>query len=150
MTIDQERTYIMQHPKYKNSVKWKDRVMRMPEPQVHAIYKQFQKADYNKIARELKAQNKENVKYHQIDMFEYMENGKMERKEEMYKKLVKTMHIDESEIEECKYVTSVKGTSGKVLADNFEGLFVTFKNNSDCTIIFVPEQKGENNGVHED
>lgn len=78
MTIDQERTYIMQHPKYKNSVKWKDKVMRMPEPQVHAIYKQFQKADYKKIARELKAQNKENANYHQVDMFEYMKELKGE------------------------------------------------------------------------
>ena len=143
MTIDQERTYIMQHPKYKNSVKWKDRVMRMPEPQVHAIYKQFQKADYKKIARELKAQEKENANYHQIDMFEYMENGKMERKEEMYKKLVKAIHIDESEIKDCNYVTSVKRASGEVIADNFEGLFVTFKDNFDCAIIFVPEQKGD-------
>lgn len=74
----------------------------------------------------------------------------IERKEEMYKKLVKTMHIDESEIKECNYVTSVKRTTGKVVADNFEGLFVTFKNNFDLAIIFVPEQKGENNGIHED
>ena len=72
MTIDQERTYIMQHPKYKNSVKWKSRVMSMPDPQVHAIFKKFQQADYNQIQREMKAQEKDNVNYHQIDMFEYM------------------------------------------------------------------------------
>lgn len=78
MTIDQEKTYILQHPKYKNSMTWRDRVMRMPDPQVHAIFKQFQKVDYKKIERELKAQEKENKKYHQINMFEYMEakNGK--------------------------------------------------------------------------
>ena len=78
MTIDQERLYIMQHPKYKNSVRWKDRVMRMPDPQVHAIYCQFKKADYNQIARELRAQEKENANYHQIDMFEYMDELKGE------------------------------------------------------------------------
>ena len=45
----------------------------MPDPQVHAIYKQFQKVDYKKLERELKAQEKENANYHQINMFEYME-----------------------------------------------------------------------------
>lgn len=73
MTIEQERNYISKHPKYKNSPKWIDRVMRMPDPQVHAIYKQFQKVDYKKLERELKAQEKENANYHQINMFEYME-----------------------------------------------------------------------------
>lgn len=73
MTIDQEKNYILQHPKYKNSMKWRDRVMCMPDPQVHAIFKQFQKADYKKIERELKQQEKENAQYHQINMFEYME-----------------------------------------------------------------------------
>ena len=73
MTIDQERNYICQHPYYKNSPRWKDRVMRMPEPQVHAIFKKFEKADYKKLEKELKAQEKDNQNYHQIDMFEYME-----------------------------------------------------------------------------
>ncbi len=73
MTIEQMRNYICQHPKYKESPKWKARVMRMPEPQVYAIYRQFKKADYKQIARELKEQEKENQNYHQIDMFEYME-----------------------------------------------------------------------------
>ena len=73
MTIDQERTYIMQHPKYKNSVNWRARVMKMPDPQVHAIFKQFQKVDYKKIEREMKEREKNNKKYHQINMFEYME-----------------------------------------------------------------------------
>lgn len=73
MTIDQMRTYICQHPKYRNSPKWKARVMRMPEPQVFAIYNQFKKADYKKIEKELKAQEKDNQNYHQIDIFEYME-----------------------------------------------------------------------------
>ena len=78
MTIDQERTYIMQHPKYKNSVKWKDRVMRMPDPQVHAIYKKFQNVDYKKVEKEIKAQKEDNANYHQIHMFEYMEELKGE------------------------------------------------------------------------
>lgn len=73
MTIDQERNYIAKHPYYKNSPKWLARVMRMPEPQVHAIFKRFQKADYEKLERELKQREKENSKYHQINMFEYME-----------------------------------------------------------------------------
>ncbi len=73
MTIEQMRNYICNHPKYKESPKWKARVMRMPNPQVYAIYKQFQKADYKQISRQLKEQEKENQKYHQIDMFEYME-----------------------------------------------------------------------------
>lgn len=76
MTIDQERTYIKQHPKYRGSVKWIDRVNRMPDPQVHAIYKKFREADYKKIERELKAQRKENEQYHQINMFEYKEYGR--------------------------------------------------------------------------
>lgn len=73
MTIDQERNYISQHPKYRNSPKWKARVMRMPDPQVHAIYKQFQKVDYKKLEKQLKQQEKDSQNYHQIDMFEYME-----------------------------------------------------------------------------
>lgn len=73
MTIDQERNYISQHPKYRNSPKWKARVMRMPDPQVHAIYKQFQKVDYKKLEKQLKQQEKDNQNYHQMDMFEYME-----------------------------------------------------------------------------
>lgn len=72
MTIDQERTYIMQHPKYKNSQKWRARVMRMPEPQIHAIFKQFQKVDYNKVQKQLD----ENKQYHQMNMFEYKEGKK--------------------------------------------------------------------------
>ena len=73
MTIDQERNYIMQHPKYKNSVKWKDRVLRMPDNQVHAIYMKFRwSTDYKDIEKAIKAQNKDNANYHQVDMFEYM------------------------------------------------------------------------------
>lgn len=73
MTLEQMRSYISHHPKYKDSPRWRDRCMRMPAPQVCAIYMQFKKADYNKIEREMKKQNKENAKYHQINMFEYME-----------------------------------------------------------------------------
>lgn len=76
MTIDQERNYIAKHPYYKNSPKWLARVMCMPEPQVHAIFKRFQKVDYEKLERELKQREKDNAKYHQINMFEYMEASK--------------------------------------------------------------------------
>lgn len=74
MTIDQERNYISQHPKYKDSPRWRARVMRMPDPQIHAIYKQFQKVDYKKLEREMKKQEKENEQYHQMNMFEYMDD----------------------------------------------------------------------------
>lgn len=76
MTIDQERNYILQHPKYKHSMIWRNRVMRMPDYQVHAIYKQFQKVDYKKLEKELKKHGKENEQYHQVNMFEYMEDLK--------------------------------------------------------------------------
>ena len=74
MTINQERNYILQHPLYKNSMTWRASVMRMPDYQVHAIYKKFQKKDYKKLEMEIKKQNKENEKYHQMDIFEYMED----------------------------------------------------------------------------
>jgi len=77
MTIDQERTYILQHPKYKGHKGWWSKVMKMPDPQVHAIFKQFQKVDYKKLEREMKAQEKENEQYHQINMFEYMTKEEM-------------------------------------------------------------------------
>lgn len=73
MDVMQMRNYIAKHPKYKNSPRWIDRVMRMPEPQVYAIYRQFQKADYRKIERDLKKKDKENTQYHQMNIFEYME-----------------------------------------------------------------------------
>lgn len=72
MTIDQERDYILKHPYYKNSVTWKDRVMRMGDTQVHAIFKNFQKVDYAKLERNLRKREANNKKYHQIDMFEYL------------------------------------------------------------------------------
>lgn len=71
--INEMRTYICQHPKYKNSVSWRARVMTMPDLQVLAIYMQFRKLDYRKIEREMKRQEKDSQKYHQINMFEYME-----------------------------------------------------------------------------
>ena len=79
MTIDQERNYILKHPKYAKYVNWQDKVMRMPDAQVHAIYKQFQKLDDKKIERELKQQEKDNRSYHQMTMFEYLEE--MDEKE---------------------------------------------------------------------
>ena len=77
MTINQERTYIMNHPYYKGSVKWTDRVLRMPDPQVHAIFMKFQQVDYKKLEKELKDRDKENRNYHQINIFELeaSENG---------------------------------------------------------------------------
>lgn len=76
MDVNQMRVYICQHPKYKTSPKWIDKVNRMPDNQVIAIYRQFQKLDYKKIARELKDQKKDNENYHQMNMFEYMEETK--------------------------------------------------------------------------
>lgn len=74
--MNQMRTYISQHPKYRNSPKWKDRVMRMPENQVVALYNKFRELDYKKIERQMKQQEKENQNYHQVDIFEYMEGQK--------------------------------------------------------------------------
>lgn len=76
MDMNQMRTYISQHPKYRNSPKWKARVMRMPENQVVALYNKFRELDYKKIERQMKQQEKENQNYHQVDMFEYMEGQK--------------------------------------------------------------------------
>lgn len=74
--MNQMRTYISQHPKYRNSPKWKARVMRMPENQVVALYNKFRELDYKKIEKQMKQQEKENQNYHQVDMFEYMEGQK--------------------------------------------------------------------------
>ena len=76
MDMNQMRTYISQHPKYRNSPKWKARVMRMPENQVVALYNKFRELDYKKIERQMKQQEKENQNYHQVDIFEYMEGQK--------------------------------------------------------------------------
>lgn len=74
--MNQMRTYISQHPKYRNSLKWKARVMRMPENQVVALYNKFRELDYKKIEKQMRQQEKENQNYHQVDMFEYMEGQK--------------------------------------------------------------------------
>ena len=79
MTIEQMRNYISKHPAYKNSPRWRDRCMRMPEPQVFAIYKKFKEVDYKKLERELKQQDKDGNDYHQINMFEYLEEMSNER-----------------------------------------------------------------------
>lgn len=71
MTIDQMRNYIAQHPKYKNSPNWVRRVMQMPDPQVFAIYKQFRKADYKQIQKEIDSQNKDNEQFHQMTLLEW-------------------------------------------------------------------------------
>ena len=60
MSIEQMRVYIAEHPKYKNSPNWRYRC-------------QTRKMDYKKIEKELKAQDKDNQNYHQINIFEYME-----------------------------------------------------------------------------
>lgn len=73
MEINQMRVYISQHPLYKHSPAWVDRCQRMPSNQVVAIYNNFKKLDYKKIEREMKKREKTNAQYHQIDMFEYME-----------------------------------------------------------------------------
>lgn len=81
MDMNQMRDYISKHPKYRNSPKWKARVMRMPENQVVALYSKFRQLDYNKIEKEMKELEANNSKYHQMDMFEYEEemNGQHEK-----------------------------------------------------------------------
>jgi len=73
MNMMQMRNYISEHPRYRKSPAWKDRCMRMPESQVVAIYNKFRKEDYRKIEREMKRTEKTNQKFHQIDIFEYLE-----------------------------------------------------------------------------
>ena len=73
MSIEQMRVYIAEHPKYKNSPNRRYRCQTMPSNQVVAIYNNFRKMDYKKIEKELKAQDKDNQNYHQINIFEYME-----------------------------------------------------------------------------
>ena len=71
MTVDQMRNYICQHPKYKNSMYWKQKVMTMPENQVVAIYHKFKQINYGEEQKKVDAR-KEGSEYHQIDMFEYL------------------------------------------------------------------------------
>ena len=76
MNMKEMRLYIAQHPKYKNSPAWIDRCQRMPERQVVAIYNNFKKQDYKKMEKEMRKTEKQNSNYHQITMFEYMEENK--------------------------------------------------------------------------
>lgn len=78
MNMMQMRIYISEHPRYRKSPAWKDRCMRMPEAQVVAIYNKFRKEDYRKIEREMKRTEKTNQKFHQIDIFEYLEESQNE------------------------------------------------------------------------
>ena len=80
MSIEQMRVYISEHPKYK-SPGWRDRCNRMPDAQVIAIYNNFRKLDYRKIERDMKRTQKNNEKFHQMDIFEYMEGIAHERHE---------------------------------------------------------------------
>ncbi len=73
MTTQQMRVYISQHPLYKGSMKWKAKCMTMPERQVIAIYNKFKQQDFKKIEKEVLEREKQKEQYHQIDMFEYME-----------------------------------------------------------------------------
>lgn len=57
------RTYISN--KY-DTMSWKVKVSKMPVAQVIAIYRYFQKRD------ELLQKKEEDLNYHQIDMFEYL------------------------------------------------------------------------------
>lgn len=45
MEVWQMRNYILQHPKYAESQTWKDKVMKMKDSQVIAIYYKFLKED---------------------------------------------------------------------------------------------------------
>lgn len=62
MTINEMRAYISN--RYE-SMKWKDKVSRMPTRQVIAIYRNFKQRDEKACPREPDG-------YHQIDMFEYL------------------------------------------------------------------------------
>lgn len=71
--IAQMREYISKHPRYKNSMAWRDRCQRMPSNQVVAIYNKFLQQNYTKIERDMQAEKSKPETYHQMDMFEYME-----------------------------------------------------------------------------
>lgn len=43
MTVEQMRVYILQSPKYAESQSWRDKVMKMKDNQVIAIYYKFLK-----------------------------------------------------------------------------------------------------------
>lgn len=73
MTIEDMRYHVENHPKYRDSPRWRDRVRRMPDEQVFAIYEKFKLEDYRKIEREMKETKKSNDQFHQMDIFEYME-----------------------------------------------------------------------------
>lgn len=51
MTINQMRTYIAEHPKYRNSQSWRDKCLRMSDNQVLAIYDKFRKLDYYELEK---------------------------------------------------------------------------------------------------
>lgn len=70
MTVNEMRTFIIQHPKYKNSMYWKEKVLRMPDNQVIAIYNKFRQKSYEQIEKDLTVAD--NNQYHQMDIFEYV------------------------------------------------------------------------------
>lgn len=66
MTVNQMRSYISScYP----SMKWKDKVSKMPTRQVVAIYRSLKRKE-EKL--NIKWFNREPKGYHQIDMFEYL------------------------------------------------------------------------------
>ena len=66
MTINEMRSYISS---CYSSMKWKDKVSRMPTRQVYAVYQSLKRRE-EKL--NIKWFNREPEGYHQIDMFEYL------------------------------------------------------------------------------
>lgn len=64
-TMNEMRSYISN--RYE-SMKWKDRVSKMPTKQVIAVYRSLKERD----AKAHAAETCPNEEYHQIDMFEYL------------------------------------------------------------------------------
>ena len=75
MNIDAMRMAIMHAPKY-DSKGWHDKVTRMSDNQVIAVYRQFQRRDLFKKPKAEK-KKKEEPQYHQITLFEYWLDQRM-------------------------------------------------------------------------
>lgn len=56
-----------------NSQKWRNRVSAMPANQVIAVYNRMRENGTIEYAKERRARELEDAKYHQVTMFEYME-----------------------------------------------------------------------------
>lgn len=81
ISIEEKRQYLAECEPYASSPSWVDRVKnKMPDRQVHAIFNKFcrggvfQKSENIKKQRKKQAKKNNEPEYHQISMFEYVED----------------------------------------------------------------------------